>query len=396
MIKRELYLTKLQKFKDTPFIKVLTGMRRAGKSTLLDLFIAELLADGVPDSQIIKLNFELLAFADITDYRTLYARIKEKMVGQSHIYLFLDEVQLVDGWERAVNSLFAEGCADIYITGSNARLLSSEIATLLSGRYVELTVYPLSFQEYMLFAPADSNIDDAFQNYLRFGGMPVVPSLQPDTIPTILGSITDTALIKDVVQRNKVRDVTLLEAIIRYLADNIGSPISSKKVSGYLTSTGRKTNANTIDSYLKMLEDAFIFYSAQRYDVKGKLYLRSQEKYYIVDNGIRNALLGFKGGDFGHVLENIVFLELKRRGYTVGVGKLDRLEIDFVATRPEEKIYFQVSYSLVDETTRSREIAPLLAIPDNYKKVILTMDRTYIHDYEGIDIVNIVDFLLEN
>ncbi len=397
MIKRDLYLKKIMKLKDQPLIKVLTGMRRAGKSTLLDLLEKQLIDDGIAPERIIHINFELMLWDDVKDYRQLYQMLQGKMAGKGRFYLLLDEIQLVEHWERAVNSIFAEKKADIYLTGSNAKMLSSEIATLLSGRYALIEVYPLSFREYLEFCPDEKqHIDAAFQKYLQFGGMPVIPGMpqEMNVIQTVLSGIYNTVLMKDIVQRNAVRDPALLEQIVRFLADNIGNPVSTSKISGYLTSQGRKTTAVTVDNYLKMLQDAYIFYRADRYDIKGKLYLKTLEKYYIVDNGLRNALLGFHGGDYGHVLENIVYLELLRRGYEVGVGKLGNLEVDFVASKPERKVYYQVSASIMDEKTRARELAPLQQIPDQYEKVVLTMDRTYIKDFNGIRNVNIIDFLL--
>ncbi len=399
MIKRELYLKKLLSLKDQPIIKVLTGMRRAGKSTLLDLLEEAFMAAGVPKAQIIHLNFEWMALDEIRDYHQLYALLQERMRGQQTVYLLLDEIQLVEHWERAVNSLFAERRADIYLTGSNAKLLSSEIATLLAGRYALIEVYPLSFREYLMFLPeAEREADAAFQRYLQYGGLPIVPGMpqDEDLIQTVLSGIYNTVLMKDIVQRNAVRDPDLLERIVRFLTAHVGSAVSTSKISGYLTSQGRKTSPTTIDNYLKMLSDAFIFYRAERYDIKGKQYLKTQEKYYIVDIGLRNALLGFHGGDYGHILENIVYLELRRRGYEVGVGKLGTLEVDFVATKPGRKVYYQVSASILDETTRARELAPLRKIPDQYEKVILTMDRTFVKDFDGIRNVNIIDFLLSD
>lgn len=399
MIKRELYLKKLLSLKDQPIIKVLTGMRRAGKSTLLDLLEEAFVAAGVPKAQIIHLNFEWMALDEIRDYHQLYALLQERMRGQQTVYLLLDEIQLVEHWERAVNSLFAERRADIYLTGSNAKLLSSEIATLLAGRYALIEVYPLSFREYLMFLPeAEREADAAFQRYLQYGGLPIVPGMpqDEDLIQTVLSGIYNTVLMKDIVQRNAVRDPDLLERIVRFLTAHVGSAVSTSKISGYLTSQGRKTSPTTIDNYLKMLSDAFIFYRAERYDIKGKQYLKTQEKYYIVDIGLRNALLGFHGGDYGHILENIVYLELRRRGYEVGVGKLGTLEVDFVATKPGRKVYYQVSASILDETTRARELAPLRKIPDQYEKVILTMDRTFVKDFDGIRNVNIIDFLLSD
>ncbi len=399
MIQRENYLKQLQAFQDQPLIKVITGMRRSGKSTLLTLWADALRAQGIGEEQVIRINFEAMEFDEIRDYRTLYRWIKAKMAGQSHVYLMLDEVQQVAHWEKAVNSLFMEGRADIYITGSNAGLLSSEISTLLSGRYVEIQVLPLSFKEYLRFLSDErrKDVDTAFRQYLKYGGLPIIPFLpqEDNPISLFLSGIYNTVLMKDIVQRNAVRDPALLDALVHFMADNVGNPISTSRVSGYLTSMGRKTSALTIDNYLRMLESAFIFHKASRYDLKGKLHLKTQEKYYIADIGLRNALLGFRNTDYGHILENIIYLELLRRGYHVSVGKIESLEVDFIAEKSNQKKYFQVSATVQDEITRQRELKPLEAIPDNYEKIILTMDRALYADFNGIRIVNIIDFLLE-
>ena len=398
MIKRDLYLKKLIAFQNQPLIKVITGMRRSGKSTLLMLFAAYLREQGVPDNQIIVMNLESLEYDAYLDYRKLYRYLKEQIQGKSQVYLLHDEIQAVDSWEKVVNSLYEEGLADIYVTGSNAKMLSSEISTLLSGRYVEIAVFPLSFREYLSFLPEERRHDkDAvFQRYLKYGGLPVIPRLPQDdnTISLFLSGIYNTVLIKDVVQRSAIRDPQLLDQLTHFLADSIGSTVSTSKISGYLTSQGRKVSGITIDNYMKMLEEAFIFYRAQRYDIKGKAYLKTQEKYYIVDTGIRNVLLGFRDGDYGHILENVVYLELLRRGYKVSIGRLGTLEVDFIAEKMDEKVYYQVSASVMDAQTRDRELTPLRKIPDQYKKVLLTTDRTYIRDYDGVRNVNIVDFLL--
>ena len=322
------------------------------------------------------MNFESMMFDDVHDYRQLYRRVQEEIGTQKQVYLLLDEVQQVEHWEKAINSLFVEGVADIYITGSNAKLLSSEISTLLAGRYVEIQMLPLSFREYMDFLPeGEKDRDAAFAQYLRYGGLPAIPGLpqQDETIELFLSGIYHTVLLKDVVERSAVRDPALLSHMLRFLADNIGNPVSSSRISGYLTSHGRKASTYTIDNYLK-----------------------TQEKYYIVDNGIRNALLGFRDGDYGHILENIVYLELLRRGYTVGVGRIGRMEVDFVAQRTDRKQYFQVAATALEEVTRERELRALAAIPDQYEKTLLTMDKSYIKDFNGIRNVNILDFLLDD
>jgi hypothetical protein len=314
-------------------------------------------------------------------------------------YILLDEVQQVASWEKAINSFIVDSNVDIYITGSNAYLLSSELSTLLSGRYVEIKMQPLSFKEYLDFNDAEkgANVDVLFQTYLEYGGLPTVVELMdhPDAISVFLAGIYNTVIMKDVVQRNNVRDPALLESVLKFIAANIGSPISTRKISDYLTSSGRKTTSDTIDNYLKMLESAFIIYRANRYDLKGKLFLKTQEKYYVIDTGIRNQLTGLRNTDYGHVLENIIYFELLRRGFDVAIGKVGTFEVDFVATKAAEKIYYQVSATIMDEETREREIRPLRLISDHYKKVILTMDKTIYNDFDGIRNVNIIDFLLD-
>lgn len=399
MKKRDLYLNKLIQFKDKQFIKVITGIRRCGKSTLLKLFKEYLLENDVNEKQIIYINFESMQFDDIKDYKLLYKYIKEHIVENSRTYLLLDEVQEVVHWEKAVNSFLVDFDVDIYLTGSNAWLLSSELSTLLSGRYVEIKMLPLSFKEYMDFIEkTSSDREKDFQLYLRYGGLPPIIELNNNfnMIQPFLSGIYNTVLMKDIVQRNIVRDPALLDNLVRFLADNVGNSISTKKISDYLTSAGRKTTSATIDNYLQMLEKAFIFYRANRYDIKGKLYLKTQEKYYIVDTGIRNNLLGLRNMDYGHILENVVYLELLRRGFDVYIGKIGSMEVDFIAVKANKKIYYQVSASILDEKTKERELRSLMSIPDQYDKILLTMDKPYAEDFEGIKWVNIIDFLLED
>ena len=278
-------------------------------------------------------------------------------------------------------------------------MLSPELSTLLSGRYVEIKVLPLSFKEYLVFNNYVEGGDklEYFNSFLQFGGLPAITDIKdrPETIKPFLSGIYNTVIMKDVVQRNEVSDPALLESVVRFIANNVGSPISTKKISDYLTSAGRKTNSETIDNYLKMLESAYIIYKANRFDLKGKLHLKTLEKYYIVDIGIRSQIMGFRNGDYGHILENIVYLELLRRGYEVSIGKIGAFEIDFVATKLDEKVYYQVSASILSDETKERELRPLRSIPDNYEKIILTMDKTFIKDFEGIKNVNIIDFLCQ-
>ena len=401
MISRDNYLERLKAFKDNKLIKVITGIRRCGKSTLLELFKEYLKGEGVSDDNIIHINLELMKYDDVRDYKTFYNLITEKIKNNDRCYLLIDEIQQVDKWEKAINSMNVEFNVDIYITGSNAYLLSSEISTLLSGRYVEIKMLPLSFKEYLEFdhLPHDWTLEDKFNQYLKFGSLPAVPTLPQDntTINEFLLGIYNTVIVKDVISRNNIKDIGLLEQIVKYVVANTGNIISANKISGYISSQGRDetTKATTVSNYLDMLEKAYIIYPVKRYDIKGKEQLKNLAKYYVVDTGIRNMLMGYSDSDFGHVLETIVYLELIRRGYQVFIGKWYELEVDFIAVKQDEKKYYQVCLTLMDEKVKERELAPLKAIPDNYEKTILSMDKTYITDYEGIKFENIIDFLIE-
>lgn len=401
MISRDNYLERLKAFKDNKLIKVITGIRRCGKSTLLELFKEYLKGEGVSDDNIIHINLELMKYDDVRDYKTFYNLITEKIKNNDRCYLLIDEIQQVDKWEKAINSMNVEFNVDIYITGSNAYLLSSEISTLLSGRYVEIKMLPLSFKEYLEFdhLPHDWTLEDKFNQYLKFGSLPAVPTLPQDntTINEFLLGIYNTVIVKDVISRNNIKDIGLLEQIVKYVVANTGNIISANKISGYISSQGRgeTTKATTVSNYLDMLEKAYIIYPVKRYDIKGKEQLKNLAKYYVVDTGIRNMLMGYSDSDFGHVLETIVYLELIRRGYQVFIGKWYELEVDFIAVKQDEKKYYQVCLTLMDEKVKERELAPLKAIPDNYEKTILSMDKTYITDYEGIKFKNIIDFLIE-
>ena len=401
MISRDNYLERLKAFKDNKLIKVITGIRRCGKSTLLELFKEYLKGEGVSDDNIIHINLELMKYDDVRDYKTFYNLITEKIKNNDRCYLLIDEIQQVDKWEKAINSMNVEFNVDIYITGSNAYLLSSEISTLLSGRYVEIKMLPLSFKEYLEFdhLPHDWTLEDKFNQYLKFGSLPAVPTLPQDntTINEFLLGIYNTVIVKDVISRNNIKDIGLLEQIVKYVVANTGNIISANKISGYISSQGRgeTTKATTVSNYLDMLEKAYIIYPVKRYDIKGKEQLKNLAKYYVVDTGIRNMLMGYSDSDFGHVLETIVYLELIRRGYQVFIGKWYELEVDFIAVKQDEKKYYQVCLTLMDEKVKERELAPLKAIPDNYEKTILSMDKTYITDYDGIKFENIIDFLIE-
>lgn len=394
MVERQEYLEKLKKLKDTRAIKVVTGVRRCGKSTLLLQFREYLKACGVDDSRIISINFEDMAYEHLLDYRALHSYITERLAPEEMTYVFLDEIQTVPDFQKAVDSLFIRENIDLYITGSNAYMLSGELATLLSGRYIEMQVLPLSFAEYYKLTGIGRR--DAWNNYFRNGGFPYAAQLEDGDIRRdYLSGIYNTVLLKDIVARKKIQDVTLLESIIRFLFDNIGNTVSSKKVADSLTSYGRKTTSATVENYINALMESFILYKAGRYDVKGKQYLKSLEKYYLVDVGLRRMLLGDRGADIRHILENIVYLELIRRGWRVSIGKIGDLEIDFVAEVGGDRIYYQVAASVLDPNTFARELAPLQRVPDHYPKFIISMDELSMSQ-DGIKQINIVDFLLES
>ncbi len=399
MIIREMYLNRLIEAKDTEFIKVITGVRRSGKSTLLLMFKDFLLNNKIKESNIIHINFESAIYDDIKNYKDLYNYIKDKITNDK-MYILLDEVQNVDKWEKAINSLNIDFNVDIYITGSNAYLLSSELSTLLSGRYIEIKMYPLSFKEFLKFNNYDEiNVEDKFYEYLKYGGLPAITLIKdkPDLVMSYLNDIYNTIVKKDIIDRNGIKDITLLENIIKYLSTNIGSSVSSTKISDYLNSNKitYKSNHQTIDNYLNMLEKSFIMYKADRTDIRNKTLLKTLGKYYISDIGIRNIILGFRNIYEGHLLENIVYLELLRRGYKVNIGKTGDYEVDFVAENPNQIVYYQVTKSLDNEDVKFRELRSLESIPDNYEKIILTMDKTINKDYNGIKIINLLDWLLE-
>ena len=399
MIIRQDYLDRLIQAKDTEFIKVITGVRRSGKSTLLKMFKEYLLKIGVNEKNIIHINFESAMYDEIKDYKDLYKKIKNN-ISKGRNYILLDEVQNVDKWEKAVNSINIDFNVDIYITGSNAYLLSSELATLLSGRYIEIKMFPLSFKEFLEFNNYDkNNIEDKFNEYLKYGGLPAISQIKDkkDLVMTYLNDIYNTIVKKDVIERNGIKDIALLENIVKYVASNIGSSISANKISDYLNSNKivEKTNHQTIDNYLKMLENAFIVYKADRSDVRSKAILKTLGKYYLADSGIRNIILGYRNIDEGHLLENVIYLELLRRGYKVNIGRTQDYEVDFVAENIETVRYYQVSRSIVNDDVRNRELRSLESISDNYEKIILTMDKTINRDFNGIKVINIIDFLLE-
>jgi len=400
MIARPLYLEKLISYKDKLTIKVITGIRRCGKSSILDSFIDYLKQQGVEPNHIIKMNFEDLIYDD-TDYKKLNQTILDKLPNdKKKVYIILDEIQRIASWEKVVNSLHLNPLLDLYLTGSNAYLLSSELSTFLSGRYVEIKMLPLSFKEFLTFYefPVDMPMDKKFANYMRFGGMPSLKDYNFDEkqIRETLDSIYNTVIVKDVLSRNEIKDVSVLERLTRFMADNIGNMTSINKITNYLVSEKSLSSPNNklIEAYLTSLENAFIFYPVKRYDIRGKEFLKSLNKYYIVDSGLRTYLLG-RVRDTGRILENIVYFELLRRGYNVSIGKIGEMEIDFIATRGEEKVYIQVSDEITDAQTRERELASLQAVRDNFEKIILTMD--YLHTgttEDGIKVIHIIDWLL--
>ena len=398
MIERQEYLKQLINFKDQDLIKIVTGVRRCGKSTLFDLYIDYLKQNGVSDDQIIKINLEDPDMY-FDDYMQLYDYIKEKLNKNKMNYIFIDEVQMIEDFQKAVDGLYIKKNVDLYITGSNAYLLSGELATLLSGRYVEIKMLPLSFKEYL--SAFDKNIDKEKKllDYFKYGSLPQTVELfktNPDTINSYLDGIFSTVVYKDIMLRNNINNKLILESVIKYILDNIGSQISTKKISDTLTSMNRATSNHTVENYISAFLEAFLLYKVDRFDVKGKNVLFSGYKYYAVDLGFRNFLLGKKAGnDMGHILENVVFLELLRRGYKVYTGKVDELEIDFVAENKDGLIYYQVALTTRDEKTLERELKSLQKTGDYYPKYILTMDRDLEADYDGIKKINVIDWLLE-
>lgn len=395
MINRDNYLNKLIRFKDKELIKVVTGIRRCGKSTLFDLYINYLLQNGVKEEQIIRLNLEDPVFYELDDYLKLYNYIKDKMKKDKMNYIFIDEVQNVKEFQKAVDGLYIQKNTDIYITGSNAYLLSGELATLLSGRYIEIKMLPLSFKEYRLALP-DENIDRLYQKYISRGSFPYTLKLEDvDDIDMYIKGIYDSIVLKDIMARKNFQDMQMLQSIINFMLDNIGNLYSTNKIADTMTSNGRKISVHTVESYLTALTESFILYKATRYDVKGKQYLKTGDKYYVADLGLRYFLLGRKEQGRGHILENVVYLELSRRGYDVYIGKVDDCEVDFVAINSKGIEYYQVSETVRDENTLSRELRPLDMIKDHYPKYLLTMDLDPETSYNGIRKINVLDWLLE-
>lgn len=404
MVQRKEYLEKLIEWKDDDVIKVVTGIRRCGKSTLLMQYQDYLKSIGIEENQIIAVNFEELEYEELCDYKKLYAYIKDRLVADKITYIFLDEIQKVPSFEKVVDSLYVKPNIDIYITGSNAYMLSGDLATLLTGRYVEISMLPLSFSEYMQLSDKDK--ESAFADYIKYGGLPFVATMDrtDDKVDTYLEGIYNTVIVKDIEDRQKrqesnsdkrkINDIPLLKTIAKYLSSVIGSPVSLRGITNYLVSSGRKISANTVSNYVDALIESFIFYPAERFDIVGKQLLKANKKYYMVDLGIRNHILPRKYYDLGFSVENIVFFELLRRGCKVTIGKYQENEVDFVAEKRSEFTYIQVTADMVSESTFDREMKPLYAIQDNYEKIVLTLDKLTVGNYDGIKVVNVIDWLL--
>ena len=401
MIFRPIYLDQLKKWINKPQIKIITGIRRSGKSTVLALLNEELIKQGTNKECIIALNFESFASEPLKNALALYQYIEDKIKNKQKYYILLDEIQEVTNWEKVVNSLLVDYNVDIYITGSNSHLLSSDLATYLAGRYVEIPVYTLSYLEFLDFKTyyfPNQAAQAPFIEYLRKGGFPVIhtTNYDDDTAYKVIQDIYASVILRDTVQRYKIRDIELLERVIRYAFNNIGNTFSGKNIADYFKSQHRKTDVNTIYNYLYALEGAFILYRVSRYDLKGKEILKTQEKFFVSDLSLVYATMGYRDRMIAGMLENIVFLELKRREYKVYIGKLDTKEIDFIAEKKGEKIYVQVAYKLESEATVNREFEPLLAIPDHYPKYVVTMDEIFKDNINGVQHLHIQDFLISN
>lgn len=405
MVKRDEYLQSLKQWKDEQVIKVVTGIRRCGKSTLLTQYQEWLKTEGITDDQIISVNFEELEYEELLDYKKLYYYLKERLAENKTTYIFLDEIQNVSNFEKVVDSLYVKPNIDIYITGSNSYLLSGDLATLLTGRYVEIKMLPLSFKEFLALTGMDT--ERGLAEYLQNGGLPYIAVMDRTTEKTdiYLEGIYNTVIIKDIEERQsrkekdptkrKITDISLLKTIAKFLASTIGSPVSVRSITNYLISNGRKVSPNTVSDYVEALTESFVFYPVERFDFVGKQLLKANKKYYIVDMGIRNHILPRRNYDIGFSLENIVYLELLRRGYRVTVGKAGNTEVDFVAEKQGTSTYFQVTADMTAKETFDREMKPFENIRDNYEKIILTADRLSIGNYNGIKVENLIDWLLE-
>lgn len=399
MIDRPLYLDKIMPFVDTPFVKILTGVRRCGKSTILKMIIKKLREEKhVDDEQILSYRFDSMEYEDMTT-KELYLELKSKIIQSKKTYLFLDEIQEIEGWEKVVNTLASDFDVDIYITGSNSRMMSSEISTYLTGRYITFHIYTLSFEEYLTFKKSYTtlkNLKQEFSQYVRLGGFPAthLQDYSQDEVYTIVKDIYNSTIFSDIVRRNQVKKIDQLERVVKYTFNNIGNTFSAKSISNYFKSEQRKIDNETVYSYLEKLQKAYILHKCSRYDLQGKDILKTQEKFYLADVSLRYSVLGYTVDSVAASLENIVYLELKRRGYDVYIGKIKDKEIDFVATKQNEKIYVQVTQEIKSEKTQKREYEQLLEIRDNYPKYVVMADDFAGGNYEGIKTMNIVDFLL--
>lgn len=401
MIKRPIYTDKILSYVDTPFVKILTGIRRCGKSTILKMLIDELKKRGIRDDQILHYSFDSLEYEDIKTAKALFVHLKQHLSSEGKTYLFLDEIQEVKSWEKVVNSLMGDYDVDIYVTGSNSRMMSSEISTYLTGRYISFRVYPLSFSEYLTFRKEYAEVSDIhaeLANYLRLGGFPAVhlQKYTPDEVYTIVKDIYNSTIFTDIVRRNQIRKVDQLERIVKFAFDNVGRTFSAASISKYLKSENRAIDNETVYNYLSKLENAYILHRCSRFDVQGKEILKTQEKFYLADPALRYSVLGYSPDSVAAMLENIVYLELLRRGYEVFVGKLDGAEIDFIATKQEDKLYIQVTQEIGSPETERREYGRLLDIRDNYPKYVLRTDAFAGGNYEGIKTMHIADFLLSD
>ncbi len=396
MIERKEYLSTLEKWKDKRIIKVITGIRRCGKSSLLKMFSQQLLNNGVSAEQIQEYNFEDIDNEPLLDYRALHKQVKSRLCEGRMNYLFFDEIQMVKDFQKAIDSLFLSDNVDIYVTGSNAYLLSGEIATMLTGRFVEIKLLPFSFREHVQSLPESTSLETAYRQYIEYGSMPYVAQIRnnEEMVNEYLTGLYHTIVLKDVVERKKITDVMMLDSIVKFLSDNIGNISVIKRISDTMTSLGRKISSHTVESYISALVNSYIFYPVPKYDTKGKQLLKTGMKLYLADVGLRNVINGRKGGDLGHILENIVYLELARRGGDVYVGKVGNAEIDFIVTKGGQCSYYQVSLSVRDEATLQRELAPLAALSDSYPKYLLTLDNDPIVYHNGIKQMYVLDWLL--
>lgn len=396
---RKDYISKFNAWLDKPVIKIITGIRRAGKSTLMQLFINELLAARIPQKRIVYINMESIKFEFIQNYKQLYEYVEKKYqeVGEK-LYLFVDEIQNISKWEKAILSFFTENMADIFISGSNSNLMSQEFATLLSGRSVRINIYPLTYSEFLLFRGSKKSDDIFFEEFLKYGGLPGIHHLnwEKSIIFEYLDSVYSTIILKDIVKRYSVRNVAFLEKVINFIFGNIAQIFSAKRVVDFLKKEHRRTNTETVYNYIKYLENTFIIQRVPRYDIKGKRLLEVREKYYLTDIGLRHAVIGYNKDDINQLLENILFIEFKKRGYKIYIGQIGNAEIDFIIMKENQKAYVQVCYLLASEKTIEREFSSLLAIQDNYPKYVMSLDNFFPKDNQGILHLNIIDYLLND